>query len=115
MVTLAHEDVLHEFAQLINLDANELDLWLRTPESQTVGHRPGESDETFGHRSGRRIVDLLRHDQPTQFDEADIGLMRTVIDSLHQQLAQRPRGDVRDTAWRFMLLNWGHDPLRDPP
>ena len=72
MVTLAHEDVLHEFAQLINLDANELDLWLRTPESQTVGHRPGESDETFGHRAFNHPAMFEHGFEQTRHDRADL-------------------------------------------
>jgi hypothetical protein len=31
---------------------------------------------------------------------------------VHRQLAQRPDGDVTDTAWRRSLMNWGHDPKR---
>jgi predicted membrane-bound dolichyl-phosphate-mannose-protein mannosyltransferase len=27
-------------------------------------------------------------------------------------MAQRPSGDVRDTRWRWSLMNWGHDPLK---
>jgi hypothetical protein len=31
---------------------------------------------------------------------------------VHRHLAQRPEGDVRETNWRYSLMNWGHDPLR---
>jgi hypothetical protein len=32
---------------------------------------------------------------------------------VHRHLAQRPSGDVRETRWRYSLMNWGHDPLED--
>ena len=38
--------------------------------------------------------------------------MRKVVGYVHRHLAQRPRGDVTRTRWRYSLLNWGHDPLR---
>jgi hypothetical protein len=36
--------------------------------------------------------------------------MRKVVGYLHR--AQRPSGDVRETRWRYSLMNWGHDPCR---
>ena len=38
--------------------------------------------------------------------------MRKVVGYVHRHLAQRPRDDVRNTRWRYSLLNWGHDPLK---
>ena len=31
---------------------------------------------------------------------------------VHRHLAQRPKGDVTDTRWRYSLMNWRHDPLK---
>lgn len=39
--------------------------------------------------------------------------MRKVVGDVHRHLAQRPEGEVRDTRWRWSLMNWGHDPLRN--
>ncbi len=39
--------------------------------------------------------------------------MRKVVSYVHRHLAQRPDGDVSDTPWRYSLMNWGHDPLKD--
>lgn len=110
MVTLTHHDVVEEFRHLVNIKRGELEIWLQSPESKSVGQHARAGDESVGHRSGRRIVGLL---QRNQFDDDDIEHMRTVIGFIHRHLAQRPRGDVRDTAWRFSLMNWGHDPLLD--
>ncbi len=30
-----------------------------------------------------------------------------------RHLSQRPDGDIEDTDWRYSLMNWGHDPLKD--
>jgi hypothetical protein len=36
--------------------------------------------------------------------------MRKVNGYVKRHLAQRPQGDIADTAWRYSLMNWGHDP-----
>ena len=43
----------------------------------------------------------------------DIAHMKKVAGYVHRHLAQKPRGDVKDTPWRYSLMNWGHDPLKD--
>ena len=48
----------------------------------------------------------------TIYVDADEAHMRKVVGYVHRHLAQRPSGDVRDTAWRHSLMNWGHDPLK---
>ena len=37
--------------------------------------------------------------------------MDKVVGYVHRHLAQRPKGDVAETPWRYSLMNWGHDPL----
>jgi hypothetical protein len=32
---------------------------------------------------------------------------------VRRHTAQRPEGDVKRTRWRFSLMNWGYDPLKD--
>jgi hypothetical protein len=27
-------------------------------------------------------------------------------------LAQRPQGEISESAWRYSLMNWGHDPCK---
>lgn len=45
--------------QTVNMTARELEKWLQTEQSQSVGHKRG-SGESTGHASGRRIVAILR-------------------------------------------------------
>ena len=39
--------------------------------------------------------------------------MQKVVSYVHRHLAQHPAGDVEETHWRYSLMNWGHDPLKD--
>jgi hypothetical protein len=51
------EHVWDDWRQAVTMTASELDSWLDTDESRSVGQGDGEST---GHRSGRRIVAILR-------------------------------------------------------
>jgi hypothetical protein len=60
---------------------------------------------------GRQIVQLL-HKNQADYSDDDIAHMRKVVSYIKRHLAQRPAGDVRETRWRYSLLNWGHEPLK---
>ena len=98
------------FHEVVNVSDGELEAWLRTVESRAVGHKP-DGGESVGHASGRRIVSLLRT-PARELTDGDYRHMRKVVGYVHRHLAQRPRGDVTTTRWRYSLLNWGHEPLR---
>ena len=91
------------------MTAGELEEWLDSDESKSVGQGEGEST---GHASGRRIVEILRA-KKSDLTADDAEHMHKVVGYVHRHLAQRPSGDVRDTKWRYSLMNWGHDPLED--
>ncbi|GAA4543340.1 DUF3140 domain-containing protein [Mycobacterium paraffinicum] len=42
----------------------------------------------------------------------DYAHMRKVVSYAKRHLAQRPRGDIDESAWRYSLMNWGHDPSK---
>ena len=106
------DTVRREFAEAVNMTAGELEKWLGTEESQSVGQRSG-SGESTGHESGRRIVELLRTKKADLTDE-DLAHMRRVHGYVRRHLAQRPgKEDVETSRWRYSLMNWGHDPLKD--
>ena len=96
------------FRKTVNMTAGELEKWLETDESRGVGQKSGNGEST-GHASGRRIVALLRSRKSDLTDD-DYRHMRKVVGYARRHLAQRPSGDIRDTAWRYSLMNWGHDP-----
>ena len=99
-----------DFDSAVNMTASELEKWLDTDESRAVGQKDG-GGESIGHASGRRIVALLRT-KKADLTDADRAHMRKVAGYVHRHLAQRPSGDVRETPWRYSLMNWGHDPLK---
>jgi len=99
-----------EFSDAVNMTASQIEKWLDTDESKSVGDRSGGGEST-GHASGRRIVDILRKKKAELTDE-DREHMRKVVGYVHRHLAQRPSGDVTDTPWRYSLMNWGHDPSK---
>ncbi|WP_256107312.1 DUF3140 domain-containing protein [Streptomyces sp. ODS05-4] len=104
------QETLDRFGEAVNMTAGELEKWLETDESQAVGQKNGGGEST-GHASGRRIVELLRA-RKGDLDDDDLAHMRKVTGYVHRHLGQRPGGDVTDTAWRYSLMNWGHDPKK---
>lgn len=107
----ALEDVWQDWRASVNMTEKELERWLATDESTSVGDTGGDGEST-GHESGRRIVDILGR-RKGDLGEDDAAHMRTVVGYVHRHLAQRPDGDVTETRWRYSLMNWGHDPLKD--
>ncbi|PRY14524.1 DUF3140 domain-containing protein [Kineococcus rhizosphaerae] len=97
-----------EFSDAVNMTPKELEDWLETDESKSVGVGEGES---VGHRSGRRIVEILRT-KKGDLTDADHDHMTKVAGYVARHSAQRPDGDVTETKWRYSLMNWGHDPLK---
>ena len=108
--TAERDEAYADFTDAVNMTAAQLERWLGTDESKQVGQKSGGGEST-GHASGRRIVEILRT-KKADLADADYDHMRTVIGYVHRHLAQRPSGDVRETRWRYSLMNWGHDPLK---
>lgn len=104
--------VLREFREAVNMSARELEHWLKTEESKSVGMKEHEGDESTGHQTGRHIVELL-HKKGSNYSEDDYNQMRRVVSYIHRHSAQRPSGDIEHTRWRYSLKNWGHEPLKD--
>ncbi|OBF22663.1 DNA-binding protein [Mycobacterium kubicae] len=99
-----------EFRDVVNMTPRELEKWLDSDESQQVGQKQGDNEST-GHASGRRIVKILNAKRADLTND-DYAHMRKVVGYAKRHLAQRPNGDVTDTAWRYSLMNWGHDPAK---
>jgi hypothetical protein len=107
----AKRDVRTEFGEAVNMTASQLEKWLDTDESRSVGDTGGSGSESTGHEMGRHIVEL-RDKKAGDLDDDDYARMRKVVGYVHRHLAQRPKGDVTETKWRYSLMNWGHDPLK---
>ncbi|TDN87763.1 DUF3140 domain-containing protein [Microbacterium sp. BK668] len=104
------KQIADDFDRSVNMTASELEKWLDTDESKSVGQKDG-GGESVGHGSGRRIVKLLRT-KKADLSDADYDHMKKVNGYIARHSAQRPDGDVSDTPWRYSLMNWGHDPLK---
>lgn len=99
-----------EFRDTVNMTARELEKWLGSDESRSVGQK-NDGAESTGHASGRRIVDILKTKRAELTDD-DYAHMRKVVGYAKRHLAQRPSGDVDESPWRYSLMNWGHDPAK---
>lgn len=106
------QEIRNAFRDAVNMSPSELEEWLETDESQSVGWTRDGETEAVGHRSGRRILAIKRR-RVAELGDDDHEHMRKVVGYVHRHLAQRPAGDVSETRWRYSLMNWGHDPLKD--
>ena len=104
------QQTIDEFEGSVNMTRKELEDWLQTDESQSVGQSDG-GGESKGHESGRRIVGILEKNKSDYTDDV-VDHMRRMVSYVHRHQAQKPQGDVEDSTWRYSLLNWGHDPLK---
>ena len=104
------EQIWDEWRELVNMAPQELEDWLQTDESKSVGDT--DSGESTGHKSGRRIVKIKRtHKDDLSDDQWDH--MAKVVGYVKRHLSQGgPNADVESSAWRYSLMNWGHDPCK---
>ncbi|WP_370399952.1 DUF3140 domain-containing protein [Sulfitobacter sp. JB4-11] len=107
----SHDEIWDEWRALVNMAPQELEDWLQTEESQSVGD--SDTDESTGHKSGRRIVEIKRTDKADlsgdQWDH-----MAKVVGYIKRHLSQGgPKEDVEQSDWRYSLMNWGHDPMKE--
>ena len=114
MTDIDKDKVRKDFAEVVNMTASEIKKWLATRESKAVGFKGEDgkgNGESVGHASGRRIVAILgkTKDELTSDDYAH---MRKVVGYCRRHLAQEP-ANVATSRWRYSLMNWGHDPLKD--
>lgn len=99
------------FHELVNMTPSELEKWLDTEESKSVGQKKDGKGESTGHHMGHEIVALLRT-KKADIGGDDFDRMRKVTGYIKRHSAQQPDGDVSETPWRYSLMNWGHDPLK---
>jgi len=104
-------DKIAEFEAAVNMTAHEIENWLDTDESKSVGQQD-ESGEIKGRKSGKHIVDIL-YKNKSDYTDDDLQRIKKVVSYVHRHTAQRPAGDIEKTPWRYSLMNWGHDPLKN--
>ena len=106
------DDVWPDWKKSVNMTASELKTWLETDDSKSVGQKDSEGGESVGHKSGKRIIEILDTKKGDLTDD-DTQHMHKVVGYVHRHLAQKPsKEDVESSKWRHSLMNWGHDPLK---
>lgn len=103
------DDVWDDWQDAVTMTPKQLEEWLETDESKSVGDTGGDGEST-GHQSGRRIVEIQRT-KKDDLTEDDVAHMRKVVGYVHRHRAQGPKDDVEHSKWRYSLMNWGNDPL----
>ena len=113
MPDLDRDKVIQDFDNAVNMTASEISRWLKTSESRAVGFKgsDGKARESVGHASGRKIVAILSK-PVSELSDADYQHMRKVVGYVNRHRAQEP-ANVATSRWRYSLMNWGHDPLKD--
>lgn len=110
-----HDTIYTDFNDAVNMAPAELEKFLDTDDSKRVGWKGEDgkgSGESVGHKSGKRIVEIKRTKKADLSDD-DFAHMKKVVGYVHRHLAQGPSDDVEHSDWRYSLMNWGHDPLKD--
>jgi hypothetical protein len=104
------QQIIEKFEEAVNMTPKELEEWLQTKESKSVGQSDG-GGESKGHKSGRRIVEIKRKKKSDYTDE-DVEHMKRINGYVKRHLGQGPKKAPEDSTWRYSLMNWGHDPLK---
>jgi hypothetical protein len=95
------QQIIDEFGDNVNMTRKELENWLGTEESQSVGQGNGESK---GHESGRRIVELLEKNKSDYTDD-DVEHMKKVNSYVKRHMGQGPKKqNAEDSKWRYSLV-----------
>jgi Protein of unknown function (DUF3140). len=114
MAEFDRDKVRKDFDEAVNMGPAEIETWLKTEASRAVGWK-GEGGsgrgESVGHASGRRIVNILRK-RNDELNPDDYAHMRKVVGYIRRHSAQRP-DNVVTSRWRYSLMNWGHDPMKE--
>lgn len=109
-----HAAIYAAFKQTVNMAPARLEKFLDSADSKKVGWKGEDgkgAGESVGHASGRRIIDIKRK-KKADLTDADYRHMAKVVGYVQRHLAQRP-DSVATSRWRYSLMNWGHDPLKD--
>lgn len=105
------KEIWQEWNNLVNMPPAELEDWLQTEESNAVGD--STNGESTGHKSGTMIIQIKRTNKEDLTDD-QWDHMAKVIGYIKRHCAQGgPNDDVQNSSWRYSLMNWGHDPLKE--
>lgn len=104
------DEVYDEFYDNVNMTPSEIEDWLETEKSKSVGQDSGDG-ESIGRKSAKKIIKIKRK-KKDELTDTNYEHMQKVNSYISRHLAQRPDGNIKDTDWRYSLKNWGHDPIK---
>jgi len=107
----SREQIWQEWRTLVTMAPKELEDWLQTNESRSVGDDP--SAESTGHASGRKIIKIKRTNKADLSDEQWAHMAKVVGYIKRHRSQGGPDENAETSAWRYSLMNWGHDPLSE--
>ncbi|PVA07823.1 DUF3140 domain-containing protein [Thalassorhabdomicrobium marinisediminis] len=105
----SREEIWCEWRDLVNMAPKEIEDWLATDESKSVGDT-GDADST-GRKSGKRIIEIKRTNKDDLTDD-DWDHMATVVGYIKRHGAQVPDAP-EGSDWAYSMKNWGHDPFKE--
>lgn len=121
-MTADNQQIYADFKNLVNLSKPQLSKWLQTDQAKSIGIKSGtindkktspDGPKSIGYKSGEAIVKILGKKQ-SDFTDDDYWQMRRVTGYIKRHLAQEPiKQNIEQSRWRYSLMNWGHDPLKD--
>ena len=94
--------IIEEFDEAVNMTPKELEEWLQTDASKSVGQSDG-GGESKGHESGRRIVEIKRKNKSDYTDD-DVEHMKRVNGYVKRHLGQGPKNNPENSKWRYSLV-----------
>ena len=105
----SRDEIWDEWQDKVNMTPKELESWLDTDESKSVGD--SDSGESTGHESGRKILKIKDTNKDDLSDDQWDWMQKTV-GYINRHCAQVPN-DPEGSDWEYSLKNWGHDPMKD--
>lgn len=105
------KEIRQEFDEIVNMSTSQLEKWLETDESKSVGQKSDGDTESTGHKSGERIIEIVGKKAGDLSDD-DYAHMRKVVSYVRRHSAQRPK-ETGGSNWTYSLKNWGHDPDKE--
>ncbi|MGB7404086.1 MAG: DUF3140 domain-containing protein [Pacificimonas sp.] len=103
------DELYDEFYDKVNMQPKEIEDWLDTEESKSVGD--SDDGESTGHESGRKIVKIKRTNKD-DLSDGQWDWMNKVVGYINRHCAQVPN-EPEGSDWTYSLKNWGHDPMKD--
>jgi len=103
-------EIREEWNALVNMAPAEIEHWLETDESRSVGVDSGDG-ESKGRKSAKRIIEIKRTARADLTDD-DWDHMAKVVGYIKRHGAQVPDAP-EGSDWEYSMKNWGHDPFAE--